>query len=225
MFTGQGAQWWAMGRSLVADDPIVRGAVLAVDAELQRLGWSGATLLEELARDEKTSRMGETTIAQPAIFALQVGITRWLAQRGVQASAVVGHSIGELAAFVAAGALSLEEGARIVYWRSRCQAQAEGKGRMLAAGLTEDEARARLVPYGSTLEIAAVNGPQLVTIAGTHEAAQRLFAELGAQEVFCRELDVSVPFHCFLMDPIEGDFLRGLGEVTRRDGSVPCTRP
>src|SRR5262249_28275798 len=159
-------------------------------------------------RGESGSRMGETRIAQPCIFALQVGLTWMLRDRGILPAAVVGHSIGELAAAVAADVLSLEEATRIVFWRSRCQAQAEGRGAMASLGLSERDARKLLERYEGKVETAATNGPTSITTAGDPAPVDAILRELEERQIFCRRLDVSVPFHCRLMDPIEADFRR-----------------
>lgn len=216
VFTGQGAQWHAMGRDLLENDPIARATVDEIGAELERLGWlrdERSTLRKELLRDKASSRMSETRIAQPCIFALEVAITRVLAARGVFPVAVVGHSIGELPAAVAAGVLSLAEATRVVYWRSQCQAQAEGAGAMAALGVSAREALELVAKHAGEVEVAAYNGPRAVTIAGTHAAVDAIVADATRREVFSKKLDVSVPFHCQLMDPIEPAFRRGLGPV------------
>ncbi len=223
VYTGQGAQWFAMGRQLLATAATFGAVVDRIGALLGALGWLGGSataLRTELSRDQDDSRIAETRIAQPCIFALQVALTEMLAERGIVPAAVVGHSIGELAAAVAAGALELEEATRIVYWRSECQAQAEGAGAMLAVGLTERQARELLV--GRTgVEIAALNGPTAITLAGTHDAIASIEAAVVATGAFARKLDVSVPFHSHLMDPIEADFRRRLGPVQSKPARLP----
>lgn len=230
VFSGQGPQWFAMGRELMEREPLYRAKVLEVEAELQRLGWlPESSLTAELARDEASSRIGETQIAQPALFALQLGLAAVLEAHQVQPAAVVGHSIGELAAAVTAGILTWKEGARIVVCRSRAQALAEGKGSMAAVGLSETEIGPLLAAFD--LDLAAVNGPRGVTVAGEHEAVAALGAHLASPEdsslpevapgTFFRRLDVSVPFHCRLMDPAESLFREAMGQVETSPGQVP----
>lgn len=230
VFSGQGPQWFAMGRELMESEPLYRETVLRVEAELKRLGWlPESSLTAELGRDEASSRIGETQIAQPALFALQLGLAAILEAHGLEPAAVVGHSIGELAAAVTAGILTWEEGARIVVCRSRAQALAEGKGSMAAVGLSEAEVAPLLAAFD--LDLAAVNGPQGVTVAGEHEAVAALGAHLESPEdsslpevkpgTFFRRLDVSVPFHCRLMDPAEALFREAMGEVETAPGRVP----
>lgn len=215
VFTGQGGQWFAMGRALLEHDALFSDTIDEVGAILAELGWldgDSSDLRRELTREESDSRIAQTRIAQPCIFALQIGLTRILAARGIVPVAAVGHSIGELAAAVCAGALTLREATRIVYWRSRCQASAENRGAMLAVGTGAAEVR-RALAGREDVEIAAYNGPSAISLAGSHEAIAELHAHFERAETFVRRLDVSVPFHCYLMDPIEADFLRGVGSV------------
>ena len=122
-----------MGRGLLQHDPLFRETVEACDRLFsQRSGWS---LLEELARLEDCSRINETVVAQPAIFALQVALAERLAAWGIRPEAVVGHSIGEIAAAHVAGALSLPQAVDVVYHRSRLQERARRQGGMAAVGL------------------------------------------------------------------------------------------
>jgi polyketide synthase 12 len=223
VYTGQGAQWFAMGRKLTATSKTFGAVVDRVGARLGSLGWLGGSpsaLRTELLREQADSRMSETRIAQPCIFALQVALTEMLAERGIVPAAAVGHSIGELAAAVAAGVLELEEATRIVYWRSECQAQAEGAGAMLAIGLSERQARELLVGRVG-VDIAALNGPAAITLAGTHDAIAAVQAAVVASGAFARKLDVSVPFHSHLMDPIEAEFRRRLGAVQSKPARLP----
>jgi natural product biosynthesis luciferase-like monooxygenase protein len=223
VYTGQGPQWFAMGRELLETNATFGTVVDRVGRELARLGWldgSADALRKELTRAQESSRMTETRIAQPCIFALQVALTELMAERGVVPAVVVGHSIGELAAAVCAGALGLEEAARIVFWRSECQARVENEGAMLAVGLTEAQAH-ELLGARTDVEIAAFNGPSALTLAGTHEAVAELLETLEARDTFVRRLDVTVPFHCRLMDSIESEFRRNLGTVETREAQIP----
>ncbi len=222
VYSGQGGQWFAMARSLLEQDAGFAATIDEIGAALSRFGWLDADpgdLRRELQASETGTRIGETRIAQPCIFALQVGLTRMLTERGVIPAAAVGHSIGELAAAVCAGGLSLSEATRVVYWRSRCQAEAENAGAMLAVGMPPAEVR-RLLAGRTDVEIAAYNGPAAVTLAGTHEGIEELSTRLEESDAFVRRLDVSVPFHCHLMDPIESAFRAGLGEVRSSQPSI-----
>jgi acyl transferase domain-containing protein len=213
VFTGQGAQWWGMGRGLLRQDPIFQAVVERCDQLFsKRSGWS---LLEQLTRLEEDSRIHETFVAQPAIFALQVALAERFAAWGVRPEAVVGHSIGEIAAAHVAGALSLSQAVDVVYHRSRLQERARRKGGMAAVGLAADRVRSHLEKFDGELEVAAVNGPELVSIAGPRVLLDRFIKDVGREQpdVLCQILRVDYAFHSQQMDPFDNelrDSLRGL---------------
>jgi acyl transferase domain-containing protein/acyl carrier protein len=213
VFTGQGAQWWGMGRGLLQQDPVFRAVVERCDQLFsQRSGWS---LLEQLIRSENESRIHETFVAQPAIFALQVALAERLAAWGIRPEAVVGHSIGEIAAAHVAGALSLSQAVDVVYHRSRLQERARRRGGMAAVGLAADRVSSYLEKFDGELEVAAINGPELVSVAGPRALLDRLIEDVGREQtdVLCQILRVDYAFHSQQMDPFTGelrDSLRGL---------------
>jgi acyl transferase domain-containing protein len=140
--SGQGPQWWGMGQQLVKEESVFREVIQRCDKHVQQLGfWS---LWDELTAEESQSRMADTAISQPAIFALQVALAELWRSWGVEPVAVLGHSVGEVAAAYLAGIFNLEDAVRIIYQRGRCMGQASKQGRMLAAGLTVDEAEVLL---------------------------------------------------------------------------------
>ena len=133
-----GQQWWAMGRELLAQEPVFRRALEEVSDLFGGLaGWS---LLDKLTADEQASRIQETRIGQPAIFALQVALAALWRSWGVEPAAVLGHSAGEMAASYISGALSLEDAVRVTFHRSRLQHRTAGQGAMLAVGMSREEA-------------------------------------------------------------------------------------
>ena len=139
VYTGMGPQWWGMGRELLREEPIFRAAMERIDALFRpQAGWS---LLDEFAVDETNSRMTQTLVAQTANFALQAALTDLWRSWGVEPAAVVGHSVGEVAAAYAAGVLSLEDAMRVSFHRARLQATVVGGGKMLAVGLSAEDRR------------------------------------------------------------------------------------
>ncbi|MFF9775843.1 amino acid adenylation domain-containing protein [Streptomyces sp. NPDC013978] len=219
VFTGMGPQWWAMGRRLFATEPVYREAVERCAEHIGELtGWS---LTGELAADEAHSRMAETWLAQPANFAVQVGLAALWRSRGVRPDAIVGHSTGEVAAFHEAGVYGLADAVKVVVHRSRLQQQLAGTGGMLAVALTEAEARRRLHPYGDMVSVAAVNSPGSLTLAGDTAALAELAATLTAEQVFSRPLSVEVPYHSAKMELIKGELLESLADLKARPAVVP----
>ncbi|WP_069736271.1 non-ribosomal peptide synthetase/type I polyketide synthase [Streptomyces sp. EN27] len=219
VFTGMGPQWWGMGRQLLEEEPVFRDAVTACDRALREFAdWS---LVEELTADEPASRMTETWLAQPANFAVQVGLAALWRSYGVRPDAVVGHSTGEIAAFHAAGVYSLRDAARIVVHRSRLQQALAGTGTMLAVGLSEEEAELRVRPYRDRVSVAAVNSPTAITLAGDEAALSLLAEELRAEEQFAKFLTVEVPYHSVGMERIRDELLAELAPLEPRAAQVP----
>ncbi|MEU5402402.1 amino acid adenylation domain-containing protein [Streptomyces sp. NPDC005963] len=219
VFTGMGPQWWGMGRELLATEPVFRDAVLRCDREIRTLtDWS---LIKEMTADESTSHMGETWLAQPANFALQIGLAALWRAHGVRPDAIVGHSTGEIAAFYEAGVYDLRDAVRIAVHRSRLQQKLSGTGTMLAVSLTEEEADRRVLPYGGRVSIAAVNSPTAVTLAGEEEALAALADELRAEQVFTKFLAVRVPYHSAGMELIKDELLSSLAGLEPRPARVP----
>ena len=179
-------------------------------------------LLEELARTEETSQMQRTEIAQPAIFALQVSLAELWKSWGIEPAAIVGHSVGEIAAACVAGVFSLEEAARIIVLRARfMDGCARGEGTMLAVGLGEDEARALIARHDRTVTIAAINGPRSLTLAGARISLEAMLAELEPQGVFARLVRVDHPFHHPLMQPASEELEKALADLVPQADTVP----
>lgn len=219
VYTGQGPQWWAMGRQLLEREPVVRRNVERIDKLLKPMaGWS---LIDEMSRAEEESRINLTSIAQPAIFALQVALTDLWKSWGVTPVSVAGHSVGEVAAACCAGIHSLEDAVRIVFERSRLQETTAGRGRMLAAGIPPADARQLIGRRSGQIEISAINSPNLVTLAGDTAPIEEIARELESEGKFVRWLPVDYAFHTRQMEPIREDLLAGLAGIRARPGDVP----
>jgi acyl transferase domain-containing protein/NADPH:quinone reductase-like Zn-dependent oxidoreductase/acyl carrier protein len=208
VFSGNGSQWPGMARDAIALSPAFREALVEVDAVLgPQLGWSVMTALE--APDPDGLR--ETAIAQPLLFAIQVALVGALRAAGVEADACMGHSVGEVAAAWAAGALDLSAASWVIAARSRAQQSRHGMGGMAVLGLPADASQAALDELGeSGLEVAAHNSDGGTTIAGTTEGLDRLGAEAKAKSWRFTRLDLDYAFHSPIMDPIEAQLRESL---------------
>ncbi len=219
VFSGQGPQWWGMGRRLFASSGSFRRVIERCGAEFSRYGdWS---LVEELLRDEADSRLQLTRFAQPAIFAVQVGIAAVWKQWGIEPAACVGHSVGEIAAAHVAGGLSFTEACRVAFHRGRTMDLASSQGGMLAVGLSRDELKAWLPDENGPVGIAAVNGPTSLTLSGPAAAIAALAEKLEAAGVFCRRLAVEYAFHSPLMEPVREELLVSLADLSPTATSLP----
>ena len=218
VFSGQGPQWPRMGRELAESEPVFRDTLADLDARFSRYAeWS---LLAELAKPAESSRVMETEIAQPAIFAVQVALSALWASWGVVPDAVVGHSIGELAAMHSAGVLTLDDAVRIVFHRGRIMQRATGNGRMLAVGLSPAEADALVREIGHDLSLAAINGPRSTVLSGTAAAIDAAKAALSRRGIQSRDLPVSYAFHSAQMAPFQAELVEALGSIAVQPARV-----
>lgn len=220
VYSGNGSQWANMGRRLLAD-PVFATAIDEVDALFSQ--YADFSLHKELAGENGDDRYARTEIAQPALFALQVGITRMLAQRGVVPSAVIGHSVGEVAAAWACGALTLPDAVCVIFQRSRLQGQTKGHGRMTALGISGEEAQALIALHnlGDQLCVAGFNSSRGATVAGSPDALSILEAALAEQALFFRRLDLDYAFHSPAMNPIEAGIRDALAQIQPRSSDIP----
>lgn len=217
VYAGNGCQWAGMGKQLYAQDAVFRAALDEVDALWRADG--NASLVAAMCDGVNAEWLAATENAQPLLFAMQVGITRVLTARGVRFDATVGHSVGEIAAAWASGALTLAEAVRVIQIRSGAQGLTRGAGRMAAAGIGEAAARdwlARL-DLTSAIEVAGTNSPDAVTLAGSRDALEALGAALADAGHFYQMLDLDYAFHSSRMDAIEPVVREGLADLAPRD--------
>jgi len=219
VFSGNGAQFPGMGRDVLRTNAVFRAAVEEVDGLLRpALGWSVTELLES-GVDEQA--LAGADVAQPLLFAVQVGTVRALAAIGIRGAAYFGHSVGEITAAWAAGGLSLADAGKVVVVRSHHQQQTQGAGRMVAVALTQEGACGILSELNSSAEVAAVNATRSVTISGAIAEIRRLETELRDRDIGFRSLDLDFAFHSRAMDPFREDLLADLGDLA----SCPPTAP
>ena len=231
VYSGNGCQWEGMGRVLMQESASVRACLERLDTLFRN--FNGFELLQELnghqksasgsdTVDEHENRLDATEIAQPALFALQVAVTEWLIERGIRPAAVTGHSVGEVAAAWASGALTLDDAIRVIFQRSHHQGRTRGTGAMMAVGLGESDIRAWLEQdEWSSLSLAGINGPRGITLAGDRALLEAMSKQLSAQGIFARVLGLDYAFHSPAMDPIKAGLLASLEDLTPRTTQIP----
>ncbi len=194
LFTGQGAQWARMGKSLIDHCPLFRSILEECDRVLSELPdppvWK---IKDELSREQETSNIYKADFAQPLCTALQLGLVAVLTSWGVTPDAVVGHSSGEICAAYAAGALSLRDAMVTSYYRGLVltgHPAQNSKGSMCAVGLDESDADSLIKGFAGRVQIAAVNSPSSCTLSGDFDAIREIVDQLVKKKIFCRELQV-----------------------------------
>ena len=221
VFSGQGPQWWAMGRELLEQEPVFRATIEECDTLIKsHTNWS---LLAELRADASQSRLQETEIAQPAIFALQVALARLWRAWGIEPKAVVGHSLGEVAAAHIAGVLSLVDAVQLICDRGRLMQQATGNGKMAAVELSPTQTEYWLRKYEGRVAIAAINSPTSTVVSGEAAAIESFLQLLQREQptVFSKLLPVNYAFHSPQMLPFAEELVETLGELQPQAAKIP----
>jgi acyl transferase domain-containing protein/NADPH:quinone reductase-like Zn-dependent oxidoreductase/acyl carrier protein len=222
VFSGNGAVWPGMGREELRRSAAFRRGVAEADAALGP--WLGRSPLRLLRHGVSEAELAGTDLAQPLLFAMQWGILRALEAEGIRPSLTLGHSVGEVAAAAAAGLLGLDQAARLIVARSLRQHETRGAGRMAALGAPPEAVGEILAgcsrPGEAPLEIAAINGPEALTIAGPEAALARLAGEAKAAGWPFLPLDLDYAFHSVAMEPVRAALLADLkylrGRAPRR---------
>lgn len=219
VFTGQGAQWWGMGRELLASHPVFSEAIDRADAALRDIG-ADFSILEELTRDENESKVALAHISQPICSAVQLALTDLLASFGIRPSSVTGHSSGEIGAAYAAGALTFEGAMHAAYHRGQAIVElkrqyADLKGSMMAVGAGADTLDNLLAPLadGQKAVVACENSPSSTTLSGDEAAIDAIGKVFQEKGTFNRKLFVDVAYHSHHMKLISDYYLDKVAHI------------
>lgn len=201
VFTGQGAQWHAMGRELLDSHPTFATTINRADSHLLSIG-ADFSIREELTRNENESLVGNAHISQPICTAVQIALVDLLSAWGITPCAVTGHSSGEIGAAYASGALTLESAMSAAYYRGQVIVELRKRypdlqGAMMAVGAGAEECKALFKDLQHPLEAVAAceNSPDSTTVSGDAEAIVQLAALLQEKGIFNRKLFVDVAYH------------------------------
>lgn len=220
VFSGNGSQWVGMGRDAYLGNRTFRAAFAEAEAAFAEEGLDGLT--ELLHSPALAERLPEAVVAQPLIFAVQYGLLRALAEEGLRPGSVLGHSVGEISAACAAGAIDVAQAARILTARARSQEALRGKGGMAVFAADREKVEDLIATQGvAGLAIAADNARNSVTVSGSLEAVTALQTRARKQRIASRRLDVAYPYHSPLLDEIEERFFAELGEVRSHASTIP----
>ncbi|WBB80650.1 beta-ketoacyl synthase N-terminal-like domain-containing protein [Micromonospora sp. WMMD882] len=219
VFPGQGGQWVGMGRRLLDTEPVFRQAIEECAAAMAPyVSWS---LVDELRADGSTSRLDQIDVVQPTTWAVQVALAALWRSWGIVPDAVVGHSMGEVAAAHVAGALDLADAARVICRRSALVRRIRGRGTMAVVELPLAEARAAIAGLEDQLAIAVSNSPTSTVLSGDTTAIETVLKTLTERDVFCRQVRVDFASHSPQVDELRDDLLAELRTVTPRAATVP----
>lgn len=217
VFCGNGVTYRGMCKQLLKQVPAFRNKIEKISQLFQSL--SSVNILETL--ESERGDFEDPQVVQPLLFAVQVGTCTLLRQWGVRPDAMLGHSVGEVAAAHCAGILSLQDAVKVIYLRSTLQSKATG-GKMLVIGnMNISEVEALLPQYSGRLSLAAYNSPQSCTVSGDVDSIESLHAKLSPsvdeKNLFLRILDVPAAYHSQMMDSILPDVKKSIGSLQVND--------
>ncbi|KAI1207118.1 ketoacyl-synt-domain-containing protein [Annulohypoxylon truncatum] len=224
VFTGQGAQWHAMGRELLESHAVFASAIQRADKHLLSVG-ADFSLLQELTRDENDSRVGMAHISQPICTAIQLGLVDLLVSWGINPSAVIGHSSGEIGAAYATGALTLEAAMSAAYYRGQVIIDLKKnfqdvRGSMMAVGIGAAELQPFLKQIRDPFQAVAAceNSPSSTTVSGDAEAIDQLSDMMTSKKIFNRKLFVDVAYHSPHIKLVAETYYNMIADVELRRG-------
>ncbi len=215
VFPGHGTKWLGMADELLATSPVFAARMAECAAAIEpNVDWR---LLEELRGD----RLDRADVLQPVMFAVMVSLAELWRAHGVEPAATIGHSQGEFAAAVVAGALGLDEAARLLTRRAAALAPLFGKGDMSAVSLSPEETAELIAPWGPRLAIAAVNGARSVVVCGELTALDEL-VETGARTgVRVRRVSPGYASHGPQVQTIRAELLAALVDARPGPADIP----
>lgn len=217
VFSGQGSQWAAMGAKLLATEPVFAATVAQAEPLIAR--ESGFSVTDAMSAPVTVTGIDRV---QPTLFTLQVALAAALESYGVRPGAVIGHSLGEAAAAVVAGALSLQDGTRVICRRSKLMSRIAGSGAMATVELPAKQVLSELaVNEMKDVVVAVVASPQSTVIGGDTQTVRELVTAWEKRDVMAREIAVDVASHSPQVEPILDELTDVLADLDPMTPRVP----
>ncbi|CAH1252729.1 FASN [Branchiostoma lanceolatum] len=221
VFSGMGTQWWGMARELALENSVFSNVIQRFEDVLKTLGadWS---ITDILTKETNPDKINKTDIAQPCICAVQMGLVELLKQYDVIPDAIVGHSVGEVAAAYAAGLLSFEDAVRVIYHRGKELSKTSGHGKMLAVLHPIEEVK-ELVEKDenmNVIDVAATNSPNQIVLSGDVRAIDSFHNKLKSKDIKSVLLKVNNAFHSYQQEQVKDDILKELSILSASSSRI-----
>lgn len=220
VFSGQGSQWPGMAQQLFQQEPVFRDRLLACEDALAP--YLDRSLTATLFATDASQGLQDVAFVQPALWAIQVALATLLRSWDIVPSAVLGHSMGEVAAACVAQGLDLSDAAQVIALRSRlARDHASGRGAMALVELSRADAEVQIAPYAAELSLAATSGPRSCVLSGDSVALERVLSALTQQGVFCRRIQVDYASHSPHMDVLRPLLEGALASLRPQPPQIP----
>uniref|UniRef100_A0AAZ3QVB3 Malonyl-CoA:ACP transacylase (MAT) domain-containing protein n=1 Tax=Oncorhynchus tshawytscha TaxID=74940 RepID=A0AAZ3QVB3_ONCTS len=215
VFCGNGVTYQGMCKELLKHEPVFREKIREVEILFQK--FNNMSVLERLESESESKDFSKPDVVQPLLFAIQVGIASLFKHWGIKPDAILGHSVGEVAAAHCSGLLSLEDAVKVIYFRSTLQSKVTGGKMLVVSNMAVSEVLNLLPPYLNKVCLAASNSPQSCTLAGDADAIdslhQKLSSSVKSKNLFLHVLDVPAAYHSQMMDPILSQIEDSIGSL------------
>ncbi|KAM3860358.1 uncharacterized protein fasn2 [Diretmus argenteus] len=219
VFCGNGVTYHGMCKQLLKQECVFRDKIKEIGKLFHRL--SKLNILDRLQSEFESSDFTRPDVVQPLLFAIQVGIATLFKHWGVQPDAILGHSVGEVAAAHCSGLLSIEDAVKVIYFRSTLQSKVTGGKMLVISNMAVSDVVNLLPRYSNRVCIAAFNSPQSCTLSGDPDAIESFHDELStsvnSQNLFLRVLDVPAAYHSRMMDPVLSEIEHSIGSLQVND--------
>ncbi|XP_056155193.1 phthioceranic/hydroxyphthioceranic acid synthase-like [Lampris incognitus] len=219
VFCGNGVTYHGMCKQLIKHESVFRHKIQEIGKSFQMV--SDLNILEKLESEFESTDFARPEVVQPLLFAIQVGITTLLRQWGVKPDAILGHSVGEVAAAHCSGLLSLDDAVKVIYFRSTLQSKVTGGKMLVISNMAVSEVVNILPRYSNKICIAAFNSPLSCTVSGDANAIEGLHDELSmsvkSQNLFLHVLEVPAAYHSHMMDTILSEIKESIGSLQVND--------
>ncbi len=217
VFSGQGSQWAQMGAQLLATEPAFAATVAQIEPLVA--GESGFSVTEAMTAPEVVT--GDARL-QPTLFTIQVALAAAMKAYGAHPGAVIGYSMGEVAAAVVCGALSLEDGVRVICRRSRLMSGMAGSGIMASVELPAKQVLSELTLGGiKDVVVGVVASPESTVVSGAEQTVRELMAGWEERDLMVRQSLIDVAAHSPLVDPILDELAQALAEIKPQTPQIP----